>query len=216
MKDRKNLRENKVNLILNLRKNGISDSKILRALEDIDRSFFIDSGLSDKSNLNTALPIDCGQTISQPLIVALMTQHLDLKQDMRVLEVGTGSGYQTMVLAKIARFVYTIERYKTLHQKAKELLRLFRVRNIFFRHGDGGLGWVEQAPFDRIIVTACAVDIPRQLISQLKENGIMIVPVGEVHEEQILKKVIKQKNKIFVENLEKVRFVPLIEGIEKV
>ena len=133
---------------------------------------------------------------------------------MRVLEVGTGSGYQTMVLAKIARFVYTIERYKTLHQKAKELLRLFRVRNIFFRHGDGGLGWVEQAPFDRIIVTACAVDIPRQLISQLKENGIMIVPVGEVHEEQILKKVIKQKNKIFVENLEKVRFVPLIEGIE--
>lgn len=216
MKDRKNLRENKVNLILNLRKNGISDSKILRAIEDIDRSFFIDSGLSDKSNLNTALPIDCGQTISQPLIVALMTQHLDLKQDMRVLEVGTGSGYQTMVLAKIARFVYTIERYKTLHQKAKELLRLFRVRNIFFRHGDGGLGWVEQAPFDRIIVTACAVDIPRQLISQLKENGIMIVPVGEVHEEQILKKVIKQKNKIFVENLEKVRFVPLIEGIEKV
>ena len=216
MKDRKNLRENKVNLILNLRKNGISDSKILRAIEDIDRSFFIDSGLSDKSNLNTALPIDCGQTISQPLIVALMTQHLDLKQDMRVLEVGTGSGYQTMVLAKIARFVYTIERYKTLHQKAKELLRLFKVRNIFFRHGDGGLGWVEQAPFDRIIVTACAVDIPRQLISQLKENGIMIVPVGEVHEEQILKKVIKQKNKIFVENLEKVRFVPLIEGIEKV
>ena len=207
--------ENKLELILNLRKNGINVPEILRAIEDIDRSFFVDSDLQDKSNLNTALPIDCGQTISQPLIVALMTQHLEVKNNMRVLEVGTGSGYQTLVLSKLAKFVYTIERYKTLHQKAKELLKIVKATNIFFRHGDGGLGWIEQAPFDRIIVTACAFEIPKQLLNQLSEDGIMIVPVGEIHEQQVLKKIKKSRGNIFVENLEKVRFVPLIEGIEK-
>ncbi len=210
-----NSKDEKLNFILNLRKKGISDSNILRAMEEIDRSYFVDRDLIDKSHLDTALPIDCGQTISQPLVVASMTQHLNVHKNMRVLEIGTGSGYQTMVLSKIARFVYTVERYKTLHLKAKELLTIINARNIFFRHGDGGLGWVEQAPFDRIIVTACAFEIPNQLVNQLCDNGIMIVPVGELHEEQILKKVVKKKNKIFVENLEKVRFVPLIEGVEK-
>ena len=215
MKFNSNSNEKKVSLILDLRKNGINNSEILRVIEQIDRSYFVDSHLYDKSNLNTALPIDCGQTISQPLIVALMTQHLEVKSNMRVLEVGTGSGYQTLVLSKIAKFVYTIERYKTLHQKAKELLKIIKAKNIFFRHSDGGLGWIEQAPFDRIIVTACAFEIPNHLLEQLDEGGIMIVPVGEVHEEQVLKKVKKNKGKIYVENLEKVRFVPLLEGIEK-
>lgn len=207
--------DKKIELILSLRKNGISDPKILRVIEDIDRSFFIDGNLSDKSNLDTALPIDCGQTISQPFVVALMTQYLDVEGNMRVLEIGTGSGYQTMILSKIARFVYTVERYRTLHYKAKELLKLIKATNIFFKHADGGLGWKEQAPFDRIIVTACANEIPEKLVNQLSDNGIMIVPVGEIHDEQILKKVIKKKNKIHIIDLDKVRFVPLIEGIEK-
>jgi protein-L-isoaspartate(D-aspartate) O-methyltransferase len=207
--------DKKIELILSLRKNGISDPDILRVIEEIDRSYFIDGNLSNKSNLDTALPIDCGQTISQPFVVALMTQYLELKGNMRVLEIGTGSGYQTMILSKIARFVYTVERYRTLHYKAKELLKLIKATNIFFKHADGGLGWEEQAPFDRIIVTACANEIPEKLVNQLSENGIMIVPVGEIHDEQILKKVIKKDNKIHIIDLDKVRFVPLIEGIEK-
>ena len=207
--------DKKIELILSLRKNGILDPVILRVIEDIDRSFFIDGNLSNKSHLDTALPIDCGQTISQPFVVALMTQYLELKGNMRVLEIGTGSGYQTMILSKIARFVYTVERYRTLHYKAKELLKLIKATNIFFKHADGGLGWEEQAPFDRIIVTACASEIPEKLVNQLSENGIMIVPVGEIHDEQILKKVIKKDNKIHIIDLDKVRFVPLIEGIEK-
>ena len=153
--------DKKIELILSLRKNGISDPKILRVIEDIDRSFFIDGNLYDKSNLDTALPIDCGQTISQPFVVALMTQYLDVEGNMRVLEIGTGSGYQTMILSKLARFVYTVERYRTLHYKAKELLKLIKATNIFFKHADGGLGWEEQAPFDRIIVTACANEVPK-------------------------------------------------------
>ena len=142
-------------------------------------------------------------------------KYLDLKSNMRVLEIGTGSGYQTMILSRIARFVYTVERYRTLHYKAKELLKLIKATNIFFKHADGGLGWEEQAPFDRIIVTACANEVPEKLVNQLTDDGIMIVPVGEIHDEQILKKVIKENNKIHIIDLEKVRFVPLIEGIEK-
>ncbi len=215
MKINLNKNDKKIELILSLRKNGISNPEILRVMEEIDRSYFVDGNLFDKSNLDTALPIDCGQTISQPLVVALMTQYLDVKSYMRVLEIGTGSGYQTLILSKISRFVYTIERYRTLHHKAKELLKLIKATNIFFKHADGGLGWEEQAPFDRIIVTACADEIPQKLTNQLIDGGIMIVPIGETHNEQILKKVIKKKNKIEVFDLDKVRFVPLLEGIEK-
>ena len=215
MKINLNKNDKKIELILSLRKNGISNPEILRVMEEIDRSYFVDGNLLDKSHLDTALPIDCGQTISQPLVVALMTQYLDVKSYMRVLEIGTGSGYQTLILSKISRFVYTIERYRTLHHKAKELLKLIKATNIFFKHADGGLGWEEQAPFDRIIVTACAYEIPQKLTNQLIDGGIMIVPIGETHNEQILKKVIKKKNKIEVFDLDKVRFVPLLEGIEK-
>ncbi len=215
MKSDSKKEDKKIELILSLRKSGISDPEVLRVIEDIDRSFFIDGNLYNKSHLDTALPIDCGQTISQPFVVALMTQYLELKSNMRVLEIGTGSGYQTMILSKIARFVYTVERYRTLHYKAKELLKLIKARNIFFKHADGGLGWEEQAPFDRIIVTACANEVPEKLVNQLSENGIMVVPVGEIHDEQILKKVIKKDNQIHIIDLDKVRFVPLIEGIEK-
>ena len=202
----------KFDLLLDLKQQGVSDIKILNIIEDIDRSLFIDTNLKEKSNLNVALPIDCGQTISQPLIVAHMTQTLDINKKMRVLEIGTGSGYQSLVLSKLSRFVYTIERHNILLKKAKNLLQSLEINNVFFKHADGGLGWSEQAPFDRIIVTASAPEIPTKLLSQLVDDGIMVIPVGEDNDNQVLKKIIKKGDSFIVKNIMNVRFVPLLEG----
>jgi protein-L-isoaspartate(D-aspartate) O-methyltransferase len=202
----------KFDLLMELKKNGVSDKSVLNVIEIVDRSLFVDENLKQKSNLNIALPIDCGQTISQPLVVAHMTQSLNLNNKLRVLEVGTGSGYQSLILSKLSRFVYTVERYSSLKKKAEILLKGLGVNNVFFKHADGGLGWNEQAPFDRIIVTANAPEIPKKLVDQLVENGIMIIPIGDDYSPQVLKKVIKRENKILVENLMQVRFVPLVEG----
>ena len=202
----------KFDLLLDLKQQGVSDIKILNIIEDIDRSLFIDTNLKEKSNLNVALPIDCGQTISQPLIVAHMTQTLDINKKMRVLEIGTGSGYQSIVLSKLSRFVYTIERHNILLKKAKSLLQSLEINNVFFKHADGGLGWSDQAPFDRIIVTASAPEIPTKLLSQLVDNGIMVIPVGEDNDNQVLKKIIKKGDSFIVKNIMNVRFVPLLEG----
>jgi len=202
----------KFDLLMELKKNGVSDKSVLNVIENVDRSLFVDENLKQKSNLNIALPIDCGQTISQPLVVAHMTQSLNLNNKLRVLEVGTGSGYQSLILSKLSRFVYTVERYSSLKKKAEILLKGLGVNNVFFKHADGGLGWNEQAPFDRIIVTANAPEIPKKLVDQLVENGIMIIPIGDDYSPQVLKKVIKRENKILVENLMQVRFVPLVEG----
>ena len=202
----------KFELLLDLKQQGVSDIKILNIIEDIDRSLFIDTNLKEKSNLNVALPIDCGQTISQPLVVAHMTQILDINKKMRVLEIGTGSGYQSLVLSKLSRFVYTIERHNILLKKAKNLLQSLETNNVFFKHADGGLGWSEQAPFDRIIVTASAPEIPTKLLSQLVDNGIMVIPVGEDNDNQVLKKIIKKGDSFIVKNIMNVRFVPLLEG----
>tara|TARA_B100000161_G_scaffold145663_1_gene103531 strand:+ start:52 stop:696 length:645 start_codon:yes stop_codon:yes gene_type:complete len=202
----------KFDLLLDLKQQGVSDIKILNIIEDIDRSLFIDTNLKEKSNLNVALPIDCGQTISQPLVVAHMTQTLDINKKMRVLEIGTGSGYQSLVLSKLSRFVYTIERHNILLKKAKNLLQSLEINNVFFKHADGGLGWSEQAPFDRIIVTASAPEIPTKLLSQLVDDGIMVIPVGEDNDNQVLKKIIKKGDSFIVKNIMNVRFVPLLEG----
>ena len=202
----------KINLILELQRKGIDDSKILKVMEEVDREIFVDENLKAKSYENIALPIDCGQTISQPMIVALMTQQLDIDKSMRVLEIGTGSGYQTYILSKLARFVYSIERYKSLFNKAYHLFKKIGINNIFCRHADGGMGWKEQAPFDRIIVTACAQDIPGELISQLSNNGKMIIPIGDEHDDQVLKKISKIDNEMIIEDIADVRFVPLLEG----
>ncbi len=208
-----NLKKNKkFNLLMELKKNGIYDKAVLNVIEVVDRSLFVDENLKQKSNLNIALPIDCGQTISQPLVVAHMTQSLNLNKKLRVLEIGTGSGYQSYILSKLSRFVYTVERYSSLKKKAENLLKDLGANNIFFKHADGGLGWQEQAPFDRIIVTANAPEIPNILVEQLVNEGIMIIPVGDDYNQQNLKKVIKKENKILVENLMQVRFVPLVEG----
>jgi protein-L-isoaspartate(D-aspartate) O-methyltransferase len=202
----------KFDLLLDLKQQGISDINVLNIIEHIDRSLFVDTNLKEKSNLNVALPIDCGQTISQPLIVAHMTQTLNINKKMRVLEIGTGSGYQSIVLSKLSRFVYTIERHNILLKKAKNLLQSLEINNVFFKHADGGLGWSDQAPFDRIIVTASAPEIPTKLLSQLVDNGIMVIPVGEDNDNQVLKKIIKKGDSFIVKNIMNVRFVPLLEG----
>lgn len=202
----------KFDLLMELKKNGIVDKSVLNVIESIDRALFVDENLKQKSNLNIALPIDCGQTISQPLVVAHMTQSLELTKNLRVLEIGTGSGYQSYVLSKLCRFVYTIERYISLKKKAENFLKQLGTKNIFFKHADGGLGWSEQAPFDRILVTANAPEIPGNLLTQLGNKGIMIIPVGDDYNEQVLKKIIKNDNEIEIINLMKVRFVPLVEG----
>ena len=200
-------------LILELTKNGINDLRVLKCIEEIPRSIFIENSIKSKSNLNIALPIECGQTISKPLVVALMSQSLDLNKKIRVLEIGTGSGYQTSILSKLARFVYTIERHETLKKIAESKFKDLGFKNIFCKHADGGLGWIDQAPFDRIIVTASAPEIPMTLLKQLNNNGIMIIPIGEDNNDQILTLVRKNnEGYVFKSSLMKVRFVPLLEG----
>ena len=208
------IKENDISkLILELTKNGINDLRVLKCIEEIPRSIFIESSIKSKSNLNIALPIECGQTISQPLVVAFMSQSLDLNKKIRVLEIGTGSGYQTSILSKLARFVYTIERHETLKKIAESKFKDLGFKNIFCKHADGGLGWIDQAPFDRIIVTASAPEIPMTLLKQLNNNGIMIIPIGEDNNDQILTLVRKNnEGYVFKSSLMKVRFVPLLEG----
>ena len=201
-----------IDLIIELKQQGIKNFDVLKSIEKLPRKFFIDSEIHAKANMNIALPINCGQTISQPLVVAQMTQALELNKNLRVLEIGTGSGYQTAILSMLSRFVYTIERYKTLKEKSDMIFKKMELNNVFTKHGDGGLGWREQAPFERIIVTAAALEIPGKLIDQLDNNGLMVVPVGEENNNQTLFKIKKINNKIFSESIMSVRFVPLIEG----
>ena len=201
-----------INLILNLKKNGINDLNVLRVIETLPRIYFVEDSIKTKANLNIALPIECGQTISQPLVVAYMTQALELNKKHRVLEIGTGSGYQTAVLSSLSRFVYTVERFRTLKKIAEDKLKKLGFKNIFFKHDDGGFGWESQAPFDRIIVTAAAPEIPNALIEQLTDNGIMIIPIGEDNDTQFLIKIKKNKKNIQSKKMIPVRFVPLLEG----
>ena len=205
----------KINLILELQNHGIEKADVLKVIEEVDRQLFVEESLRQKAYDNIALPIDCGQTISQPLVVALMTQFLDVKKNMRVLEIGTGSGYQTFILSKLARFVYTIERHKFLYSNAYNLFKKLMVTNIFCKHDDGGLGWKDQAPFDRIIVTASAPEIPGKLIEQLSINGKMIIPIGDQHNDQILKRISKNNQTLSITDIGTVRFVPLLEGKER-
>ena len=204
----------KINLILELQNHGIEKQDILKVMEEVDRQIFVEESLRKKAYDNIALPIDCGQTISQPLVVALMTQFLDIKKNMRILEIGTGSGYQTFILSKLARFIYTIERHKFLYINAYNLFKKLMVTNIFCKHDDGGLGWKDQAPFDRIIVTASAPEIPSKLVEQLSIDGKMIIPIGDQHDDQVLKKISKNNETITITDLASVRFVPLLEGKE--
>jgi protein-L-isoaspartate(D-aspartate) O-methyltransferase len=202
-------------LILALRSQGVTDPKVLTAIEKTPRELFVPELFQDRSWEDSALPIACGQTISQPFIVGLMTQALRVEPRSRVLEIGTGSGYQTAVLSRLCRFVYSVERYRTLLGEAEARLKQLGVSNVFTRFGDGGEGWPEQAPFDRILVTAAAPGEPKALLSQLKPNGILVAPVGKGPVQQLKRYVADGKGGFDMETLCDVRFVPLLDGVAR-
>ena len=201
--------------MLKLRRIGISSKEILRCIESIDRSDFVSKSFLDRCLEDIALPIDCGQTISQPSLVALMTQQLEIPQRSKVLEIGTGSGYQTAILARLSSRVYSIERYKTLADMAKKRLEKLNISNVTILLQDGFFGYAPQAPFDRIILTAAVEEIPSLVISQLKVGGIMIVPVGLPNQKQSLLKVVKNQKGLDITELMSVRFVQMKEGLVK-
>ena len=201
----------KIRLIMELRQLGINDSHVLGAIERVPREAFVPLQFHDKAYDNIALPIGHGQTISQPYIVALMTQALQVNKTHKVLEIGTGSGYQTAILSKLARRVYSIERIAELLKPTEELLQRLHIRNITAIAGDGTKGWVEQAPFTRIIVTAAAAgaEPPQALLDQLALGGMMVIPLT-FKRAQVLVRITKHENNCGYEEICPVRFVPLL------
>ena len=202
-------------LLAELRQSGVSDEKVLAAVGAVDRERFVSPTFAERAWDNTALPIAFGQTISQPLVVAAMTEALKVGPRMKVLEIGTGSGYQAAVLAKLARRVYSVERYKPLSKEAEKRLIELGIHNVVFDVGDGSKGWPGQAPFDRIIVTAAMVEIPPNLTDRLETDGILIAPVGPHHGVQTLIRVVKTKTGLEQKELVDVRFVPALPGIAR-
>ena len=197
------------NLLEQLRQQGIHDEKLLHAIEAVPRERFVDEAFQHKAYENTAL-IGSGQTISQPYTVARMTELLRLEPSSRVLEIGTGSGYQTAILAHLVEHVFSVERIKGLQWQAKRRLKQLDLHNVSTRHGDGWLGWPSRGPFDAIIVTAAPPEIPQDLLKQLDDGGVMILPVGE--ENQILQRITRRGDEFTAETIEAVRFVPLVKG----
>ncbi|MDC5704191.1 protein-L-isoaspartate(D-aspartate) O-methyltransferase [Vibrio europaeus] len=189
---------------------GIQDQKVLDAIYRLPREQFVSQAMMHQAYDNNALPIGQGQTISQPYIVAKMTEILGLTRQSKVLEVGTGSGYQTAVLAQLVDHVFSIERIKALQWEAKRRLKQLDIYNVSTKHGDGWQGWAVKAPFDAIIVTAAAESVPAALLAQLAEGGVMVIPVG--NEEQQLLKITRNGNDYLSEVIEMVRFVPLVAG----
>lgn len=208
---------NKISLIMELRKQGIRSNDVLSAVERVPRDKFISPAFKAQAYDNHPLPIECGQTISQPFIVAYMTEQLRVGDRMKVLEIGTGSGYQAAILSHLCRRVYTMERYRTLMRDAVNRLEGIRIHNVTAMVGDGVKGWPEQAPFDRIIVTAAAEAIPLNLLDQLKVGGIMIVPVDNPQRrgEQKLLRLTRTDLGFEQDDLLDVRFVPLVEGVAR-
>ncbi|NOI82886.1 protein-L-isoaspartate(D-aspartate) O-methyltransferase [Vibrio tubiashii] len=189
---------------------GIQDQKVLDAIYRLPREQFVSQAMMHQAYDNNALPIGQGQTISQPYIVAKMTEILGLTRQSKVLEVGTGSGYQTAVLAQLVDHVFSIERIKALQWEAKRRLKQLDIYNVSTKHGDGWQGWAAKAPFDAIIVTAAAESVPAALLAQLAEGGVMVIPVG--NEEQQLLKITRSSDDYLSEVIEMVRFVPLVAG----
>jgi len=198
------------NLLEQLRLQGIHDEKLLHAMESVPRERFVDEAFQHKAYENTALPIGSGQTISQPYTVARMTELLCLTPSSRVLEIGTGSGYQTAILAHLVEHVFSVERIKGLQWQAKRRLKQLDLHNVSTRHGDGWQGWPSRGPFDAIIVTAAPPEIPQDLLQQLDDGGILILPVGE--ENQTLQRITRRGDEFVAETIESVRFVPLVKG----
>ncbi len=190
--------------------NGITDQRVLQVIHELPREYFVSQAMIHQAYDNNALPIGQGQTISQPYIVAKMTQMLELQQGSRVLEVGTGSGYQTAILSQLVDHVFSIERIKSLQWEAKRRLKQLDIYNISTKHGDGWQGWAAKAPFDAIIVTAAAQTVPQALLDQLAEGGRLVIPVGE--EQQQLYKITRKGDEFISQLIEMVRFVPLVAG----
>ena len=202
-------------LVLALRSQGVTDPLVLNAIEKTPRDLFTPELFRDRSFEDSALPIACGQTISQPFIVGLMTQALTLEPRARVLEIGTGSGYQTAILSRLSRLVYTVERYRTLMSEAEARFAVLGLTNVITRFGDGGEGWKEQAPFDRILVTAAASDEPTRLLAQLKPAGVLVAPVGKGPVQRLLRYAGDGKGGFTEQQLGEVRFVPMLDGVAK-
>jgi protein-L-isoaspartate(D-aspartate) O-methyltransferase len=206
--------EQRMEFLLTMRRRGIRDLRVLRALELVPRERFVEPDQLHLAYEDHALPIECGQTISQPYVVAAMTEALEIEPTHKVLEIGTGSGYQAAVLAHLASEVITIERYRTLAETAERRLRSLGLDNVTVIVGDGALGAPEHAPFDRIIVTAAAAEVPQKLVEQLVDGGILVVPVGPSGGVQSLLRLRKRPKGEGLEQSElmAVRFVPLVPG----
>ena len=204
-----------IQLVMALRNEGITDAKVLAAIERTPRDGFVPANFLDHAFENRALPIDCGQTISQPFVVAAMTEALKVDDRCKVLEIGTGSGYQAAILSRLSRRVYTIERYRTLAKEAEARFSSLRLTNIVQKIGDGTLGWAEQAPFDRIILTASAARRPDEILAQLKPGGIAIAPVDGNGQQTLMRYVMGSDEEISEAPLFDVRFVPLVPGQAK-
>jgi protein-L-isoaspartate(D-aspartate) O-methyltransferase len=199
-----------LNLAKSLRESGISHEGVLQAVANTPRELFLDAALGHKAYENTALPIGMGQTISQPYIVARMTELLLAHKPTKVLEIGTGSGYQSAILAQLTAELCTVERIKGLQIQARQRLKRLDLHNVSFKYGDGWQGWSNKGPFDAIIVTAAASKVPEALLTQLADDGVLIIPVGE--SSQQLLKVVRHGEQFSSEVVEIVRFVPLVNG----
>ncbi|MAP32371.1 MULTISPECIES: protein-L-isoaspartate(D-aspartate) O-methyltransferase [Marinobacter] len=204
-------RRTRMRLVQRLREGGIESDRVLDVIGQVPRHIFLDEALSHRAYEDTSLPIGHGQTLSQPYIVARMTELLLAHAPQRVLELGTGSGYQTAVLSQLFPEIYSVERIRPLQDRARDRLRQLNVRNVLLKHADGGMGWPERGPFDGIIVTAAPVEVPRELLDQLADGGVLIAPVGE--ENQVLVEIIRKGNRFERHNLEPVHFVPLLGGV---
>lgn len=215
MTDADQIAERKMQFLFALRSKGVTDQRVLSAMERIDRGDFVRGLFAERAYEDMPLPIPCGQTISQPSVVALMTQALDISPRDKVLEVGTGSGYQAAILSVLARRVYTVDRHKRLAREARQVFEALDLSNITVITADGSHGLPDQAPFDRIIVTAAAEDPPGPLLAQLKIGGIMVVPVGQSDTVQSLIRVKRGETGFEYDELRPVRFVPLLEGLGK-
>jgi protein-L-isoaspartate(D-aspartate) O-methyltransferase len=205
--------EQRMQLVFALRQKGVRDTRVLEAMEKIDRGAFVKGVFSDRAYEDMPLPIACGQTISQPSVVGLMTQALKVEPRHKVLEIGTGSGYQAAILSLLARRVYTVDRHKRLVAEAQEVFNSLGLVNITAFPADGTRGLEDQAPFDRIMITAAAEDPPAPLLAELKTGGIMVLPVGQSDAVQALIKVTRTETGFEYEELRQVRFVPLVEGM---
>ncbi|MFC7295590.1 protein-L-isoaspartate(D-aspartate) O-methyltransferase [Marinobacter aromaticivorans] len=204
-------RRTRMRLVQRLKDSGIQSDRVLEVMGQVPRHIFLDEALAHRAYEDTSLPIGYGQTLSQPYIVARMTELLLSHEPARVLELGTGSGYQTAVLSHLFDQIYSVERIKPLQDRARERLRQLSIRNVMLKHADGGMGWPERGPFDGIIVTAAPMEVPPELLDQLADGGVLVAPVGE--ENQVLVEIIRKGDRFERHELEPVRFVPLLGGV---